>query len=154
MTATTPQTSVRLLGVDGGGTTTEAWLAEPGCHVLGRGTSGPSNAKAVGPEAARWALDSAIRGAFHAAGLTPAPVDVICLGLAGFDRPDDREILAGWADDAQVGPPACHGQRRRPCRRGRYTEGLGCRGDRGHRLDRGGPCDGRAHRTAPGAGDT
>ena len=70
MTATTPRTSVRLLGIDGGGTTTEAWLAEPGCHVLGRGTAGPSNAKAVGLEAARWALDSAIRGAFHAAGLT------------------------------------------------------------------------------------
>ena len=103
MTATTPRTSARLLGIDGGGTTTEAWLAEPGCHVLGRGTSGPSNAKAVGPEAARRALDSAIRGAFHAAGLTPAPVDVICLGLAGFDRPDDREILAGWADDAHWG---------------------------------------------------
>jgi N-acetylglucosamine kinase-like BadF-type ATPase len=103
MTATMPRTSAWLLGIDGGGTTTEAWLAEPGCHVLGRGTSGPSNAKAVGPEAARWALDSAIRGAFHAAGLTPAPVDVICLGLAGFDRPDDREILAGWADDAHWG---------------------------------------------------
>jgi N-acetylmuramic acid 6-phosphate etherase len=100
MTVTTARTSVRLLGIDGGGTTTEAWLAEPGCHVLGRGTAGPSNAKAVGPEAARWALDTAIRGAFHAAGLTSSPVDVICLGLAGFDRPDDRKILAEWADQA------------------------------------------------------
>ena len=71
MTATTPRTSVRLLGIDGGGTTTEAWLAEPGCHVLGRGTSGPSNAKAVGLEAARRALDTAIRGAFDAAGSYP-----------------------------------------------------------------------------------
>jgi N-acetylglucosamine kinase-like BadF-type ATPase len=100
MTVTTARTSVRLLGIDGGGTTTQAWLAEPGCHVLGRGTAGPSNAKAVGPEAARRALDSAIRGAFYAAGLTSSPVDVICLGLAGFDRPDDRKILAGWADQA------------------------------------------------------
>ena len=92
---------VRLLGIDGGGTTTEAWLTEPGCRVLGRGTAGPSNAKAVGSEAARLALDSAIRGAFENAGLAPAPVDVACLGLAGFDRPDDRKILAGWADDAR-----------------------------------------------------
>ena len=103
MTASTPRSSARLLGIDGGGTTTEAWLAKPGCHVLGRGTSGPSNAKAVGAEAARWAIDSAIRGAFHAARLTPAPVDAICLGLAGFDRPDDCKILAGWADDARWG---------------------------------------------------
>ena len=93
--------SVRLLGVDGGGTATEAWLAEPGCRVLGRGTSGPSNAKAVGLEAARRALDAAIRAAFDDAGLEPAPVDVACLGLAGFDRPDDRKILTGWANEAR-----------------------------------------------------
>ena len=87
--------------MDGGGTSTEAWLAEPGCRVLGRGTSGPSNAKAVGLEAARRALDAAIRAAFDDAGLVPAPVDVACLGLAGFDRPDDRKILTGWADEAR-----------------------------------------------------
>ena len=100
MTATTPRTSARLLGIDGGGTTTVAWLAEPGCYVLGRGTAGPSNAKAVGWEAARGALDTAILGAFHAAGLTTSPVDVICLGLAGFDRPDDRKTLTAWANEA------------------------------------------------------
>ena len=100
MMATTPRNLARLLGIDGGGTTTKAWLAEPGCHVLGRGKAGPSNAKAIGPEAARRALDTAIFGAFHAAGLTFSPVDVICLGLAGFDRPDDRKTLAEWADEA------------------------------------------------------
>ena len=25
-----------------------------------------------------------------------------CLGLAGFDRPDDRKILTGWADEARL----------------------------------------------------
>jgi N-acetylglucosamine kinase-like BadF-type ATPase len=91
-----------LMGVDGGGTATEAWLAEPGLRVLGRGTSGPSNAKAVGLESARRALDEAIVAAFQDAGLEPAPVDVACLGLAGFDRPDDRKILTGWADEARL----------------------------------------------------
>ncbi len=91
-----------LLGVDGGGTSTEAWLAEAGGEVIGRGVSGPSNAKAVGMEAARRALDAAIRAAFDDAGLEPAPVDVACLGLAGFDRPDDRAILSGWANEARV----------------------------------------------------
>jgi N-acetylglucosamine kinase-like BadF-type ATPase len=91
-----------LLGVDGGGTTTEAWLAEPGLRILGRGTAGPSNAKAVGLEAARRALDAAIRAAFDDAGLEPAPVAAACLGLAGFDRPDDRKILAGWAHEATL----------------------------------------------------
>lgn len=91
-----------LLGVDGGGTSTEAWLAEVGGEVVGRGSSGPSNAKAVGMEAARRALDAAIRAAFDDAGLEPAPVEVACLGLAGFDRPDDRAILTGWANEARV----------------------------------------------------
>jgi N-acetylglucosamine kinase-like BadF-type ATPase len=91
-----------VLGVDGGGTSTDAWLAEPGGRVLGRGLSGPSNAKAVGLEAARRSLETAIRGAFDAAGLEPAPVDAACLGLAGFDRPDDRAVLTGWADEARV----------------------------------------------------
>jgi N-acetylglucosamine kinase-like BadF-type ATPase len=92
----------RLLGVDGGGTTTEAWLAEPGGRVCGRGTAGPSNAKAVGLEAARRALEAAVRAAFDDAGLEPAPVDVACLGLAGFDRPDDRKILAGWSEESRL----------------------------------------------------
>ena len=72
------------MGIDGGGTATEAWLAEAGLRILGRGTSGPSNAKAVGLEAARRALDAAIGAAFEDAGLELAPVDVACLGLAGF----------------------------------------------------------------------
>jgi N-acetylglucosamine kinase-like BadF-type ATPase len=97
------QSTVRLLGVDGGGTATVAWLAAPGGHVLGRGTAGPSNAKAVGPEAARGAIESAIKAAFDAAGLNPAPVDLVCFGLAGFDRPDDRKLLTGWADQARWG---------------------------------------------------
>jgi N-acetylglucosamine kinase-like BadF-type ATPase len=91
-----------LLGVDGGGTSTEAWLAEPGCRILGRGIAGPSNAKAVGLEAARRALDAAVRAAFDDAGLAAGPVDVACLGLAGFDRPEDRKILAGWADESHL----------------------------------------------------
>jgi N-acetylglucosamine kinase-like BadF-type ATPase len=91
-----------LLGVDGGGTSTEAWLAGVGGEVIGRGASGPSNAKAVGMDAARRALDAAIRAAFDDAGLEPAPVEVACLGLAGFDRPDDRAILTGWANEARV----------------------------------------------------
>jgi len=91
------------MGIDGGGTATEAWLAAPAGNVLGRGTAGPSNAKAVGLEAARNAIDGAIAAAFAAAGLSPFPVDLICLGLAGFDRPDDRTLLTGWADQGRWG---------------------------------------------------
>lgn len=86
-----------LLGVDGGGTSTTAWLADPAGLVLGRGRGGPSNAKAVGGEAAKSSLDEAIGAAFADATLDPRPVAVACLGLAGFDRPEDRDWLLRWA---------------------------------------------------------
>ncbi|MGC8639580.1 MAG: N-acetylglucosamine kinase [Isosphaeraceae bacterium] len=101
MTAASRESSPRLLGVDGGGTSTEAWLAEPGGRILGRGKAGPSNAKAVGLPAARQALEAAIRAAFDDAHLPSAPADAACLGLAGFDRPDDRRVLAGWVQESR-----------------------------------------------------
>ena len=100
MTSSVSRPAVLLLGVDGGGTSTEAWLAEPGGKLVGQGRAGPSNAKAVGLQSSRQALELAIQAAFHAGGLTPRPADIACLGLAGFDRPDDRRLLAGWAIEA------------------------------------------------------
>lgn len=86
-----------LLGIDGGGTSTATWLADESGRVLGRGKAGPSNAKAVGREAARRALGRSIAAAFADAGLEPRPAAVACLGLAGFDRPEDKVLLEGWA---------------------------------------------------------
>jgi N-acetylglucosamine kinase-like BadF-type ATPase len=90
-----------LLGVDGGGTRTEAWLADDERNVLGRGRAGPSNGKVVGLDAALGALDQAIERAFANAGLGRAPVAVACFGVAGFGRPDDQQTLRDWA--ARVG---------------------------------------------------
>ncbi|WP_435010420.1 N-acetylglucosamine kinase [Tundrisphaera lichenicola] len=87
----------RLLGVDGGGTSTTAWLADAEGRVLGRGKAGPSNIKAIGDEAARDGLDRSIKLAFEDAGLEIGPVEISCLGLAGFDRPEDRRWLDDWA---------------------------------------------------------
>jgi N-acetylglucosamine kinase-like BadF-type ATPase len=86
-----------LLGVDGGGTTTTAWLADGDGHVLGRGTSGPSNLQGIPTEAALAALDEAIAAAFANAGRAQATVASACLGLAGSDRDSARAILRGWA---------------------------------------------------------
>ncbi|CAN5902046.1 BadF/BadG/BcrA/BcrD ATPase family protein [soil metagenome] len=92
---------VALLGIDGGGTSTVAALADESGAVIGRGRAGPSNAKAIGPERAREALGDAIASAFADARLDPSPVDVACLGLAGFDRPEDRALLGHWADSVR-----------------------------------------------------
>ncbi|AMV35823.1 N-acetylglucosamine kinase [Planctomyces sp. SH-PL62] len=86
-----------FLGVDGGGTSTVALLGLGDGRVLGQGAAGPSNAKAVGTAAARTALEEAIAGAFAEAGLWPRAVAVACLGVAGFDRPEDKALLGEWA---------------------------------------------------------
>ena len=91
-----------LLGIDGGGTSTTAWLADAGGKVLGRGVAGPSNIKAIGAEAARAGLGRSIGLAFDDAGLEIEPVEVACLGLAGYDRPEDKRWLESWAAGAAL----------------------------------------------------
>ncbi len=85
-----------LLGIDGGGTSTAAWLADAEGRVLGRGEAGPSNVKAVGPKAAFEALVASTSAAFAQAGKDRQPIEVACLGLAGFDRPEDKTVLEAW----------------------------------------------------------
>lgn len=87
---------IHVLGVDGGGTSTIAHLADGAGRTLGRGRAGASNAKAVGLKAAERALVEAISGAFAEAGITPRIVAAACLGLAGFGRPEDQQILDQW----------------------------------------------------------
>ena len=94
-----------VLGVDGGGTRTVAFLAtrrESGWTVLGRGEAGPSNRQAVGTSAALAALDEATGQAFAAAGRKRCAVNAACLGLAGAGRPGDQEIVREWAARAHL----------------------------------------------------
>ncbi|MCX6030677.1 MAG: N-acetylglucosamine kinase [Chloroflexi bacterium] len=86
-----------LIGIDGGGSKTVALLANADLHILGRGVAGPSNYQGIGADAAQAALGAAIAAAFTDAGLAPQPVAALCLGLAGMDRPADRDLFAGWA---------------------------------------------------------
>ena len=85
-----------VIGVDGGGTSTEAWLAIYEGPVLGIGKADASNAKAVGLLKARNSLSLAIARAFECAKIDRTPVKLICLGVAGFDRPEDRSLLETW----------------------------------------------------------
>ena len=86
-----------ILGMDGGGSVTTTWLALADGRVIGRGRAGPSNIKAVGSNAAMTALDISILAAFQNAGLDVGPIEASCLGLAGFDRDEDKEWLKRWA---------------------------------------------------------
>ena len=90
-----PHSRDLIIGIDGGGTKTVAWLASTPDNwqealpvVLGRGAAGPANQRAVGPAIARSNLDAAIEAAFLDAGLPRMTVAAACLGLAGADRDD------------------------------------------------------------------
>ncbi len=95
-----------VLGIDGGGSKTIAWLASASASAsndpLGRGEAGPSNPRAAGAETASRNLNQAVDSAFHNAGITPQCVTSACLGIAGSDREADRAVLASWARNRQL----------------------------------------------------
>jgi N-acetylglucosamine kinase-like BadF-type ATPase len=91
-----------IVSIDGGGTSTEVVLSDQEGRIVGEGHSGPSNPKSAGVKAAVKALDDGIAAAFASAGLKPEQVAVASLGLAGFDRDEDRAILADWADGRSI----------------------------------------------------
>lgn len=83
-----------LLGIDGGGTHTTAWLADQDLSVLARVQAGPSNPVKVGIPNAKQELARACRKAFREAHLRPSKLDAVCAGLAGGDsKPVQRSML-------------------------------------------------------------
>ncbi len=90
-----------LLGIDGGGTKTDAWLAYddecPSPAVVGRGRSGSSNPQLVGVGSAQQNILLAAEKAFHDARLTWAPADVACVALAGVGREPIRQVMLEWS---------------------------------------------------------
>lgn len=90
-----------VLGVDGGGTKTEAWLAEVSGAgepvVIGRGRAPSSNPRAVGMDTACTNLGLVIDAAFADAKLPTRPVDLVVLALSGAGHQSAREQIAAWA---------------------------------------------------------
>ena len=91
-----------VIGVDGGGTKTVAWLAplsDDGTgQVLGRGRAGPGNPRAAGFEVAQASIDAAIEAAFADANVPRGPVAAASLCLSGAGRPAEQSRLTQWAD--------------------------------------------------------
>jgi N-acetylglucosamine kinase-like BadF-type ATPase len=83
-----------VLGVDAGGTRTVCLLADSKQAILGRGQAGPGNMSAVGLAAGVAVVRAAVAQAWQAAGLSPRPAAVACLGVSGVDRPQEKQALA------------------------------------------------------------
>jgi N-acetylglucosamine kinase-like BadF-type ATPase len=95
-----------LIGVDGGGTKTQAVVADLQGNVLARGLGGPSNPKRVGFEKACEAIAGSVDGALGPVlsnKTTVRPlwqsgrVAAACFGLSGIDSPEDEAPLLAWA---------------------------------------------------------
>ncbi|NEQ39432.1 MAG: ATPase [Okeania sp. SIO3I5] len=83
---------VNVLGIDGGGTKTEALLMDENYQILGSGKSGPSNYQSVGIEVAKNSIQTAITEAV-ANSNSHQSISGICLGLAGVGRPEDFPVV-------------------------------------------------------------
>lgn len=93
-----------LLAIDGGGTKTDCHLAvfDGQLRILGKGLSGPSNLRALGPQQALANLDAAVAAAFASAGLQRSTATAACLALAGADRTSEQMQILEWAGSAQL----------------------------------------------------
>jgi N-acetylglucosamine kinase-like BadF-type ATPase len=95
-----------VLGVDGGGSRTVAWVAARGdCAeptVLGRGTAEASNPQSVGLDRAVENLDRAVAAALADAHVAPGPLAAAVLALAGSDRERNQEAVKRWAEKRQL----------------------------------------------------
>ena len=107
-------------GVDGGGTKTQAVVVDRDGVELGRAISGGANYQAIGVDKAVEHITAALRAAAQQAGADPyAPISAAWVGLAGIDRPADRDMLlprltplAGTlrlTNDAELGLAALRG---------------------------------------------
>lgn len=88
-----------VLGVDGGGTKTRAWLAAAdaaGTDPVAVGESAAANPQAVGWAAALANIDLAINRAFAATAVARHPVAGVCLAIAGTGREADQRRLQEW----------------------------------------------------------
>lgn len=85
-----------FVGVDGGGSKTVALVADAGGRVLGRGESGTSNHHVVGWRAAFAAVANAVEQAWQSAGGGASGAEVMALGMAGADTPEDHDKVLAW----------------------------------------------------------
>ncbi len=76
-----------IIGIDGGGTKTEAAAASEEGKILSTFEGGPSNVFKVDSESSATALRDVIDGCLQRAGAGRTDVVSICAGLAGVDRP-------------------------------------------------------------------
>jgi N-acetylglucosamine kinase-like BadF-type ATPase len=101
-----------LLAVDGGGTKTQAVVADLEGRILARGLAPSSTVHNVGFEQSCLALTTAIEGALvnvlgpqsgsQGRAWGAARISAACFGLAGVDSPEDEAQVARWVREQAI----------------------------------------------------
>lgn len=92
-----------VLGIDGGGTKTEAAICDETGRVLGMGQAGGSGIDSVGAARALAAVGEAVAIARRQAGLSETLFDSVFFGMAGVVSEADRAIVRSIAQQLQLG---------------------------------------------------
>lgn len=83
-----------VVGVDGGGTSTEVVVADLAGDVLASATTGGSNHESIGVDAVAEVLAAAVEEALESANASRTDVVASVFGLAGVDWPSDVERMS------------------------------------------------------------
>jgi N-acetylglucosamine kinase-like BadF-type ATPase len=83
---------MHVLGIDAGGTKTICLCADGDGTVIGEARAGGANLQATGELEVEKVLHHVMDAAIGASGVRP---EVICLGIAGVDRPEDTAAVEG-----------------------------------------------------------
>ncbi|MEP7116274.1 MAG: BadF/BadG/BcrA/BcrD ATPase family protein [Acidobacteriota bacterium] len=81
---------MHVLGIDAGGSKTVAWLADASGQVVGEGRAGGANLHSAGEMATEKTLFEVMHEALG--DMTTVP-EVVCVGMAGMDRPADEAVV-------------------------------------------------------------
>ena len=95
-----------VIGVDGGGSHTRAWIAHRDAQnadgVIGRGSGGGSNPRIAGSTVATQNIEFAIQAAFDDARTPRRPVAAACIALVGADRKAEQVQIQQWAERSEL----------------------------------------------------
>jgi N-acetylglucosamine kinase-like BadF-type ATPase len=102
-----------ILAVDGGGTKTQAIIADRAGNVLARGLGPSTNVHTVGMDKFGQAMTIAIEGALlnvlgpravQGPGWQSGSIAAACFGLAGVDSAEDEQRISRWVRDQGITP--------------------------------------------------
>lgn len=94
-----------FLGVDVGGTKSQAVITDETGRVLGIGVGGPGNHESIGFDGFKDTLHTIANGAFSSSGISPSQIVGAGFGVAGCDWPSDHPPLSRVIDTLGMNAP-------------------------------------------------